>query len=174
MLLGQSNHWTCWCNDKDLVMIFFGQCPVALEIWSLASSCKAEWNASQRKPALEAGSGVSRCQRKNQNLEGQQKKSLCNFGPSSDDDLQLFLSKFTGKSSSNEHLVLLKVITSPITWLTNPTGLDCDSTGLERGGLGWVDSFDHLRSNNLGILKSPHSFLETPEKYGNFTMFSSI
>lgn len=40
-------------------------CPVALEIWSLANSCKAEWNASQRKPALEAGSGVSRCQRKN-------------------------------------------------------------------------------------------------------------
>ena len=29
-----------------------------------------------------------------------------------------------------------KLITSPITWLTNPTGLDCDSTGLERGG--WV------------------------------------
>lgn len=28
-----------------------------------------------------------------------------------------------------------KLITSPITWLTNPTGLDCDSTGLERGGL---------------------------------------
>ena len=81
-----------------------------------------------------------------------------------DDDLKVFLStaKLTGKNSSNEHLGAFKLPTRSPTTLTNPTGLDCDSTGLERGG--WVGLIQQLWDPEISTF-----FLETSEKYRNFT-----
>lgn len=48
MLLGQPNHWTCWCNNKDLVMIFFWTMPGCFRD---LEPCKFLQGRMERQPA---------------------------------------------------------------------------------------------------------------------------